>query len=105
MFVAIVLYNLKPFYLNCVISTQSLYNLENHENCIQFQKNYGESPPDYDQYFISQKLKYRAEKRRAGTISRQSPPSNVKFLSRFFTILNFLHPKAFKSRVSERIKN
>ena len=35
-------------------------------------------------------------KRRAGTISRQSPPSSVKFLSGLFTILNFLHPKAFK---------
>ena len=31
-----------------------------------------------------------------GTISRQSPPSSVKFLSGLFTILNFLHPKAFK---------
>ena len=27
-------------------------------HCIQFQQNYGECPPDYDQYFISQKLKY-----------------------------------------------
>ena len=36
------------------------------------------------------------QKRRAGTISRQSPPSSVKFLSGLFTILNFLHPKAFK---------
>ena len=26
-------------------------------HCIQFQQNYGECPPDYDQYFISQKLK------------------------------------------------
>ena len=35
-------------------------------------------------------------KRRPGTISRQSPPSSVKFLSGLFTILNFLHPKALK---------
>ena len=35
------------------------------------------------------------QKRRAGTISRQSPPSSVKFLPGLFTILNFLHPKAF----------
>ena len=40
---------------------QSLYNLENHDNCIQFPQNYGECPPDYDQYFISQKLKYRVK--------------------------------------------
>ena len=51
--------------------------------------NYGECPPDYEQYFISQKLKYGV-KRRAGTISRQSPPSSVKFLSGLFTILIFL---------------
>ena len=30
-------------------------------NCIQFQQNYGECPPDYDQYFILQKLKYRVK--------------------------------------------
>ena len=30
-------------------------------HCTQFQQNYGECPPDYDQYFISQKLKYRVK--------------------------------------------
>ena len=30
-------------------------------NCIQFAQNYGERPPDYDQSFISQKLKYRVK--------------------------------------------
>ena len=36
-------------------------------------------------------------KRRAGTISRQWPPSSVKFLSGLFTILIFfLNPKALK---------
>ena len=63
MIFATVLYNLKLFiYIASFLQKfESLYNLENHDNCIQFQQNYGECPPDYDQYFISQKLKYQVK--------------------------------------------
>ena len=53
-------------------------------HCTQFQQNYGECPPDYDQYFISQKLKYRVK-----TPSRHNiaPPSSVTVSFRF--VYNF----------------
>ena len=53
---------------------QSLCNLENHDKCIQFPQNYGECPPHYDQYFISQKLKYRVK-----TSSRHNIASIASF--------------------------
>ena len=89
MIVGIVLYNFKLFYL------------KNHDNCIQFPQNYGECPPDYDQYFISQKLKYRVK-----TPSRQNIALIASFKrqvsfrfdynSKFFYILKHLKFKLTK---------
>ena len=54
---------------------------------IQFAQNYGECPPDYDQSFISQKLKYRVK-----TPSRH----NIASIASFKCLLSFRFVHNFK---------
>ena len=55
-------------------------------NCIQFQQNYGKCPPDYDQYFILQKLKYVVKtpsRHNIATIASFKRQVSFRFVSNF----------------------
>ena len=80
-----------------------LYNLATHDNCIQFSQNYGERPSDYDQSFVSQKLKYRVKTPRRHNIASIASFKCLVFFRFVHNLIFFLHPKAFNPRTYTQI--